>query len=248
MEINSVGIVGYGHFGKFVETLVRRFLPHVEVRVYSRRSKPNGELFFSLEDTADSDVVVLCGAIHEYEEQLVSLLPHLGPKTVVIDVATVKKHTGELLRKHLEDRLWFSCHPMFGAESYKKTEGDVSGYRIVVTDTTIEEREYQELRDWLSGLGFMLIEMTADEHDKLLAETLFMTHYIGQIMSTAGFVRTDIDTVSFGHLMQAVESVKQDGKLFMDVYNYNPYCEAAAVRFHDAQEVVLKGLLRKREW
>ena len=135
---------------------------------------------------------------------------------------------------------------MFGAESYKKTDGDVSGYRIVVTGTNIEEGEYAALCVWLTGLGFTVLEMTADEHDKLLAETLFMTHYIGQVMSTAGFVRTDIDTVSFGYLMQAVESVRQDQKLFLDVYKYNPYCEAAAVRFHDAQEAVLESLSQKR--
>lgn len=137
MKIDSIGIVGYGHFGKFVETLVRRFLPAVEVRVYSRRSTPDGERFFGLEDAAASDVVVLCGAIGEYEEQLLSILSHLEDETVVVDVATVKKHTGELFKKYLNGQSWLSCHPMFGAESYKKTEGDVSGYRIVVTDETL---------------------------------------------------------------------------------------------------------------
>lgn len=246
MEVKTLGIVGYGHFGKFVETLARRFLPHVEVRVYSRRSEPDSERFYSLEDTASADVVVLCGAIHEYKEQLLSTLPYLGSETVMVDVATVKKHTSDLLKTHMSGHRWLSCHPMFGAESYKKTGGDVSGYRIVVVDHTLDEGVYGAIKSFLTDLGVYVVEMTADEHDKLLAETLFMTHYIGQVMSTAGFVRTDIDTVSFGHLMQAVESVAKDGKLFMDVYNYNPYCEAAAVRFRDAEEVVLKGLLRKK--
>lgn len=247
MEIKTLGICGYGHFGKFVEALVCRFLPEAEVRVYSRRNEPDGERFFSLENTGASDVVVLCGAIHEYKTQLVSVLPHLGAATVVVDVATVKKHTDELFKKHLNGRQWLSCHPMFGAESYTKTEGDVSGYRIVVTNHTLTEGEYKAVKNYLTNLGFSVVEMTPDEHDQLLADTLFMTHYIGQVMSNAGFVRTDIDTVSFGHLMHAVESVAQDKKLFMDVYTYNPYCEAAAVRFHDAQEEVLKGLLGKTE-
>lgn len=244
--IKSVGIVGHGHFGQFVETLVRRFLPEVEVRVFSKRSLPDDEKFFDLTKTASSDVVVLCGSIGGYEDQLKSLLSHLGEDTVVVDVATVKKHTGEIFKKHLGDRKWLSCHPMFGAESYKKQNEDVSGFRVVVTDKTIREEEYESVRNLMSGLGFVFIEMTADEHDKLLADTLFMTHYIGQVMSSAGFGRTDIDTVSFQSLMNAVESVAQDGKLFMDVYNFNPYCEAAAMRFHDAQEIVLKGLLRKK--
>ena len=246
MQVNTIGIVGYGHFGTFLEQLALRFLPDVEVRVFSRRNNPDGEQFYSIEETAESDVVVLCGSISAYEEQLASVVPYLRAETVVVDIATVKKHTEQIFEKHLGGQRWLSCHPMFGAESYKKTEGDVSGYRIVVTEETLGAGEYEAVKKFLSNLGFSVVEMTADEHDKFLADTLFMTHYIGQIMSTAGFARTDIDSVSFGYLMQAVESVAQDGKLFMDVYNYNPYCEAAAVRFHDAQEVVLKGLLRKK--
>lgn len=244
--IKTVGIVGHGHFGQFVELLVRRFLPEVEVRIFSKRAEIDEERFFSLAKTATTDVVILCGSIAGYEEQLKSLLSYIEKETVVVDVATVKTHTGDLFKKYLSDKRWLSCHPMFGAESYKKQNEDVSGFRIVVTDKTIGEEEYEAVRNFMSGLGFVFIEMSAEEHDKLLADTLFMTHYIGQVMSTAGFGRTNMDTVSFQSLMNAVESVAQDGKLFMDVYNFNPYCESAAVRFHDAQEVVLKGLLRKK--
>lgn len=244
MKISSVGIVGYGHFGQFVITVVKRFLPGVEVRVHSRRSKADRETFFGLEETAASDIVVLCGSITGYEDQIESILPHLGDETVVVDVATVKKYTSELFKKHLAGRKWISSHPMFGAESYKKQNEDISGFRIVVTDKTITEHDFDKARNFLSGLGFVVIEMTADEHDKLLADTLFMTHYIGQTMQTAGFSRTNIDTVSFQSLMNAVESVTQDRQLFLDVYNHNPYCEAAAVRFHEAQTVVLEGLLK----
>ena len=135
---------------------------------------------------------------------------------------------------------------MFGAESYKKTEGDVTGYRIVVTDKTIGKNEWGILHTFLEDLGFAVIEMTADEHDRLLANTLFMTHYVGQVMKEAAFKRTEIDTVSFQSLMNAVEIVSHGEKLFADVYKYNSYCEAAAVRFHDAQKLVLEELLQRK--
>jgi len=243
MQVTTIGIVGYGHFGKFLVELAGRFLPDVQVRVYSRRSEPDEKLFFNLENVSHSDVVILCGSIGGYEAQLESILPHLGEESVVVDVATVKKHTSDLFKKHLEGKRYFCCHPMFGAESYKKTDGDVCGYRIVVTDKTIGEETHQVVKTFLVGLGFDVVEMTADEHDKLLADTLFMTHYIGQVMNSAGFARTNIDTVSFQSLMNAVESVAHDEKLFLDVYNHNPYCERAVVRFRDAEEEVLRGLL-----
>lgn len=246
MELKRVGVVGHGHFGAFIVTLVKRFLPEVEVRVYSRRAEPDGGLFFSLEEVAQCDVVVLCGSIAGYEEQVESIAPLLGANSIVVDVATVKMHTRDIFRRHFADRQYVCCHPMFGAESYKKTEGDVEGYRIVVVEDTLKNGLAAPVEQFLTALGFVVVRMSADEHDRYLAETLFMTHYIGQVMGAAGFGRTPIDTVSFTSLMNAVESVLQDGKLFMDVYNYNPYCEDAAVRFHDAQKLVLEGLLKKR--
>lgn len=242
MKVSSIGVMGYGHFGQFVETLAERFLPEVEVRIYSRRMEPDGQKFFSLDDTAACDVVLLCGGIGEYEEQLANILPHTTEDTILVDVATVKKYPTEIFKRLAGDRHWVSCHPMFGPESYKKTNGDVSGYRIVVTDYTLINDDYHQIKDFLSRLGLVVIEMSADEHDKLLAETLFLTHYIAQSIDTAGFTNTAIDTVSFQSLMNAVKSVVADKRLFQDVYRFNPYCKEVAERFHTAQEEVFKEL------
>jgi prephenate dehydrogenase len=131
---------------------------------------------------------------------------------------------------------------MFGPESYQKYGGNVNGFRIVVTDYVLANDQYQVLKNIFATLGFLIIEMTADEHDARLAETLFLTHYIGQSITKAGFERTPIDTLSFQFLMDAVESVKDDTELFRDVYRFNPYCVAVAERFHAAQDAVFKEL------
>lgn len=78
--------------------------------------------------------------------------------------------------------------------------------------------------------------MTSDAHDQHLADTLFLTHFIGQTIARAGFTRTEIDTVSFGFLMDAVESVKNDTRLFADVFRYNPYCKETITRLEQAEE------------
>lgn len=244
----SVGIIGYGHFGQFIETLVQRFIPSVSVRVYSRRMEQDGEQFYTLAATATSDVVVFCGGINEYETQLQAVLEHVRPETILVDVATVKCHTEALFEKYASGQRYVCCHPMFGPESYKKSDGDVTGFRIVVTDTTLTSTSPRSdlglVKEWLQGLGFLVIEMTADAHDKKLAGTLFLTHYIAQTMKEGGFGRTDLDTVSFGSLMNAVESVQNDRKLFEDVYRFNPYCKEVAECFHAAQNAVYDSLLK----
>ena len=241
--INTVGIIGYGNFGQFLYELGQRFFPEVDFRVHSRRHEPDGETFYDLKTAAQSDVVLLCDGISEYEERMLAVLEYALPETMLVDVATVKKHTSELCHKYCDGRRFISTHPMFGPVSYKKHRGDVSGFRIVVTDYALQNDTYQMLKQQFADLGFSIIEMTADEHDKRLAETLFLTHYIAQSIVQADFSRTEIDTLSFQFLMDAVESVKDDKKLFADVYAFNPYCKAVAERLHDAQETVFKNLL-----
>lgn len=240
--INTVGIIGYGNFGKFIHELGLRFFPDVEFRIHSRRSEVDDKVFFDIKTASQSDVVILCDGISEYEERMKVVLEHALPETLFIDVATVKKHTSELCRRYCDGRRFISTHPMFGPISYKKHNGKVKGFRIVVTDYALSNDTYQMLKSLFATLGFSIIEMSADEHDKRLAETLFLTHYIGQSILTAGFSRTDIDTLSFQFLMDAVESVKDDKKLFADVYNFNPYCKEVAERLHSAQEAVYRGL------
>jgi len=244
MEIKTVGIVGHGSFGALACTLFERFAPGVVVRVFSQEQKPDNQKFFSLADTARCDAVILAVPIHAFEDVLAKVIPLAGKDTVIVDIATVKVHTVGLLKKLAKGHRYIATHPMFGPESYEKRAGDVKGFRIVMTVGTLAVPEYVALTAFLKKCGFDVVEMTAEAHDKQIAETLFLTHLIGQTILHGGFGRRDIDTVSFGYLMDAVESVRHDEKLFRDVFRYNPYCKDVLARFKKAEEKV-RGLLQK---
>lgn len=237
-----IGIVGYGSFGKLVYTLLRRFAPEAQVRVYSSRFEPDGKTFFSLKDVCDADAVVLSVPIHSTEETLLRLLPHLRKDTVLVDVATVKTYTTEIFKRLGPNQPYLATHPMFGPESYGKRSETVNGFRIVITDSSLSASVYAQLKGRLQQVGFDVVETSAESHDRHLAETLFLTHFVGQTINRAGFDRTQIDTVSFGYLMDAVESVKHDTALFKDVFTYNPYCEEVLKRFEVAETEVHKLL------
>jgi prephenate dehydrogenase len=240
----TIGIVGYGSFGALTHTLLKRFAPEADIRVHSSRFEPDGKIFFSLEETAKSDALMLCVPIRNTEETLLRVLPHVRPDTILVDVATVKGYTTEIFNRVAAGRPHLSTHPMFGPESYEKKGKEVSGLRIVVTGHSVDEGKYRVLMTRLREVGFDVVETTPDEHDKHLAETLFLTHFVGQTISRAGFHRTEIDTVSFGYLMDAMESVRQDTELFMDVYRFNPYCEEVLKRF-EASQTEVHAFLKK---
>ena len=235
MEIKTVGIIGHGAFGALVETLLQRFAPSIEVRAYDTKK---GKSSVSLAEAATCDAVVLSVPISEFENTLKEAVPLTRTDTVIVDVSTVKVHTTALLKKFAEGRRYIATHPVWGPESYEKRGGDIKGFRIVMTDGTLAVADYTALTDFLKSCGFDVVEMSAEAHDKHLAETLFLTHFIGQVVSSGGFKRTIADTISFGYLMDAVESVKNDAELFRDVFRFDPYCADVLERFAKAEAEV----------
>ena len=242
MAIKTIGIVGYGAFGKLLHALINRFVPTVQVLLYSRSQIPDSITFFSLAQVCATDALVLAVPIHRFEEVLTSIISLLRTDTILVDVSTVKVHTLKVLKRLVPHQQYISTHPMWGPESYTKHNEDISGFRIVITDHTLAHDHYQKLTSFLGEIGFKILCMTADAHDRQLAETLFLTHYIGQIVAHGGFARTEIDTVSFGYLMDAVESVRHDAVLFRDVFRYNPYCQEVLNRF-EREEKEVRALL-----
>ena len=242
--LTSIGIIGNGAFGALTATLIRKHAPHIAVRVFSSRREPDGATFFSLPDAAQCDAVVLCTPISTFTETLTRVVAYARPDTVIVDVSTVKMHTAMALERYAAGRPYLATHPMFGPESYRKKGERVDGFRIVVAKHTLPAGEYDALRSFLEQCGFVIIEKTPEQHDRELAETLFLTHLVGQAVARAGFSRTSIDTVSFGFLMDAVESVKNDTALFTDVYHFNPFCQEVLTRFTLAEQEV-RNLLEK---
>lgn len=241
--MKSLGIIGYGSFGSLLHRLVQQHAAHLGIKVFSTERDPDGVLFFSEEDVAGCDGVVLAVPISQYRSVLTSLVTKMRPDTVIVDIATVKKHTVDLLRTVASDRRFICLHPMFGPESIRKRGGQLDGLRLVVSDHTLDASSYGAFASVIQGLGIRLIEMDADRHDLEVAETLFLTHYVGQVVARGGFTRTDIDTVSFGSLMDAVDSVRLDSELFAEVFCYNPYCREVIERFESSGSYVRLQIL-----
>ena len=246
MQPRSLGIVGHGDFGRFLETLAHRFAPGLEVRVFARKAAPDGTRFFSLDETCRAEVVIIAVSIRAFEEMLRQVLPLLAPGSILVDVNTVKALPARLLRELAPGRAYITTHPMFGPYSFEKQGGSLAGLRLVIGDHTLPPAKAEAMVAWLKGLGLDVLTMTPDAHDRMLAETLFLTHYVAQAVARGGFIRTDIDTLSFGYLMDAVESVKSDTELFRDVFAFNPYCEEIVARFEKAESEV-HALLEKRD-
>ncbi len=235
MPPTSIGIIGYGQFGRFIESLAREHFPKLNIHVAHHGDTG------ALTTACAADYLFLCVPISAYAETARVIAPLLGAHTIVVDVATVKTHTVKALREAGVVR-FIATHPMFGPYSYAKQGNSLAGLRIALCDSTLTEDEHVAAVRFLSAAGLKVLVMTADEHDKLIAETLFLTHLVGQTVHQGGFERTSIDTVSFGYLMDAVESVAHDEALFRDVFAFNPYCKDVLQRYEAARAAITASL------
>jgi len=242
LNIRSAGIIGYGDFGKFLHELLSVHFPHIKVKVTSSRSTPDGQLFFPIEEVCGADVLFLAVPISAFQEVVEKILPYLGRQTIVCDISTVKKHTVSILRDCKVPR-FVATHPMFGPYSYEKQRKSLKNLKITVCDDTLSPKEHSLAVKFFRGMGLNVLEMTPDDHDRLVAETLFLTHLVGQIVKRGKFERTSIDTISFGFLMDATESVAHDDVLFREVFTYNPYCKEVLSRFESVEKQVAESLV-----
>lgn len=234
MAKTSVAIIGKGHFGKFLIDLLPKLVSTIEIQSVSARSATDEVL----RTVGQADVVIVCVSVKYYVAILERLLPYLSLHTVLVDVATVKAQTTTWLQKKCQGITYVATHPMFGPASFKKSGNSVAGFRLVVTGHNMPAETCEKLHTWLKRLGVRVIEMEAEAHDRYLAETLFLTHFLAQVVTVADFVRTDIDTVSFSFLMDAVDSVREDTELFTDVFDHNPYCKQVIDRLAAATQQV----------
>ncbi len=241
MQISSIGIIGFGDFGQFLFKLAKEKFPSIAVKVSSSKNVPNRKDFFELAEVCKTDVLFICVPIAAFEETVNKILPLLGKNTIICDVATVKIHTVKILRDKKVPN-FIATHPMFGPYSYAKKENSLKDLRIALCDSSLTKEEMAQVIDFLQAAELKVLELTADEHDRLIAETLFLTHLVGQTVKKGGFERTSIDTVSYGFLMDAVESVAHDEQLFRDVFKFNPYCKDVLARYEKAEKETVVSL------
>ncbi len=239
MHISSIWIIWYGQFWKFIHDTASEYFPDLEVLISSRSHTDT----LPLEKVCKADIVFPCGPINYMAEQLHKIIPLMWKNSLLWEITTVKVMPEKILSK--SKNLKYICsHPMFGPESYKKNNNNLRWCTLAWCSDSLSQEDRKLMLSFLETYKLRIVHMSADQHDKNLAETLFLTHYISQIVYQAWFDRSAIDTLSFWYLMDAVESVKDNKDLFVDVWKNNPYCKQVVERFSKTNQNILHDFLQ----
>ena len=236
----NIGLIGYGRFGKLA---ARHLSRRATVFVYESRGSPRrsaGKIIHSpLARAASQPVVILAVPVSALRRVLRDIRPYLVPSALVIDVCAVKLLPARWMKKALPpDTRIIGAHPLFGPDSAAK---GVRGQTAVLCRIRCPLSTFRALRSLLRKEGIAVLEMSPDDHDRLAAETVFLTQFIGRTVQDLRLRRRPLATRSYRELMGLVDVARHDSlQLFRDMFTYNKH----ARRLHASIVRALRGVER----
>jgi len=240
----TIGLVGYGRFGRLVARYLSRY---ASVLVYDNRpavlAARRGRVWrASLPKVASQSVVVLAVPMSALRLTLRSIRRYVRPGALVIDVCTLKMKPIQWMRASLPSSVnILGMHPLFGPDSDR---GTLRGQRIVLCPARIPRPLLLRVRRLLRARGLKVTLMTPAQHDRMIAETIMLTHYVGRFVHYAGIPRWRHITPSYVNLLSVVDVATNDSlQLLRDIWQYNPYSRVLAAALRSSRhrlELVLK--------
>jgi prephenate dehydrogenase len=241
----TVGLIGYGRFGAFAASHLARRADVIvcDSRRISHTSLPKRARRGSLVEAAAQEVVILAVPVSSMRAVLRRIRPHLRPGAIVIDVAAVKSAPLAWMKQLLPpDVEILGTHPFFGPDSGRD---GLAGLTIVLCPVRVKGRTLARVLTELHRSGLETLFMTPPEHDRLMAETILLTQYVGRLVSRLGIRKWPPLTQNYDRLLSLVETVRSDTpELLADMIAHNPFGRPFLAGFRRAQRD-LHGELRK---
>ena len=234
-----IGIIG---FGRFSALMAQYLSTDFEVKIATRKDKQKdieaiGATQVPMAEACASPYVILSVPISAMKGVLKQILPLLNKKAVVADVCSVKTYPVKWMKELLPDTVSIlATHPMFGPDSAGTS---LKGRKIVLCRERMERSLYDPIKDYLAAKELTIIETTPEDHDRQIATSLSLTHFVGRSLSEFGAKNLDIDTEGYKRLLHILGVVQNDTwELFMDMHHFNPYAEEVRSQFMAAMEKI----------
>lgn len=235
----SLGIIGFGAFGKLIATHVAR---QFDVIVYDQKpccaedACRLGVRAGPLSDAASCDIVVLAPPVAAINAVVAAIADHCRPGALVIDVGSVKMKPAQVMLEKLPSDVHIvATHPLFGPQS---AADGIAGLNVAVCK--VRGRHHLSVAAFLRhGLKLNVILTDPEEHDRELAVVQGLTHFIARVFQQMEPLPTRMTTSSFELLTQAIAMVQDDApEVFDAIENLNPHSQDIRLQFlHLAREL-----------
>ncbi len=230
----NICIIGYGRFGKLLTEILS---PYGDIFLISRRkqTRKNGIKQVSYVDLREMDWIIPAVPISHLKVILRKINPYLKKGSLVMDVSSVKVQPCDWLKSQIKKEVAIlGTHPMFGPDSAKY---GLKGLQVIVCPLRITEVKLKKIIQIFQDLELKVIKTTPREHDKQVARSLAMVHFLGRVLGKMKIDQQEISSLGYERLLSVNETVNNDTwQLFWDMQKYNP--ETKRIRKQLIQEMI----------
>ncbi|MBI4250234.1 prephenate dehydrogenase [Candidatus Uhrbacteria bacterium] len=239
----QIGIIGYGRFGK----LMAQHLAKIGVlRIYDMKPIhriPKRASVVSLASVIDTDILFLFVPISHMEQCCKEIASFLKPHTIIVDACSVKIYPVKCMQKLLpRHNAIIATHPLFGPDSAKR---GIKGMKIVVCPIRASRSKQKRFKMVLDMLGLQQLQSTPQQHDRAMARSQALVHFIGRGLQSLRLQHQRIATPDYQSLLRMQDMVGNDTRqLFCDMQTYNPYTITIRKRFLKSLSVLNDELIK----
>lgn len=215
------------------------------VSVYDRKipSGQSGGQFATLREVARKPCLLLCVPISQMERVCLRLGPLLTPGQLVLDTCSVKEEPLRLMLDLFPKEVEvLGTHPLFGPETGRH---GVAGLEVVLCPG--RGNRVGKVKKYLETLELKVTVTTATEHDRAMARTQALFHFLAQ-----GFSRMNVDpdtlaTPGPAQLFRAFQDVRGDSRqLFRDLQQMNRFAPAQRKKLVDSLTALDRSLSKRQ--
>ena len=238
--MHSVGIIGFGRFGKILSNILQRGF---DIKIYDKN--PNLKLtnvkFVSLDEIVQEKNIFIAVPIRNFKDIIKNIAPKLN-NTTIIDVCSVKMEPVKIMKSFLPQNAGIiATHPLFGPDSFNIN----NNLKMMMNNTRDSYNQFKFWKNYFISQDINIIEMDPSEHDILASKTQGITHFLGRVLKEFGISKTKIDTQGFSELLDLVNQTCNDSwELFSDLQLYNPYTNSVIEKLKKSTNEVSTKLIK----
>ncbi|RKQ68838.1 cyclohexadieny/prephenate dehydrogenase [Litorimonas taeanensis] len=181
--------------------------------------------------TEDFDFIILATPLSAIVKILPEAIDLSGPKTIVLDVGSVKSVVyNRLLEVRPEFNRFIPAHPMAGSHLAGPLHGRSDMFdsrKIILTPPeTVDEDACRKTVEFFEMLGADVVSMAPDAHDEIMAYVSHLPHLLAFSYMKAGTeFKTDegVDYIDFcaGGFYDFTRIAQSDPAMWVDIFEYN---------------------------
>lgn len=241
MPKKEIGIIGLGRFGRFAAGILKNDF-HVFGYDPFLVGRARGVTRVEWDEVASKPIVLLCVPISFMEPACRQLASSLHPGQLVIDTCSVKEWPLRIMTRILPRHVdILGTHPLFGPDSARR---GIRGQRIALCPARCHR--VPEIRRYLTGLGLRVTITSATRHDREMAKTQALFHFLARGVAALRVIPGELTTPGPAKLFHDFEDVQNDSlQLFRDLESLNRFAPPLRKRLLQSLEKIDQRLKKQ---